>query len=569
MRKKIFLRFFLMTFFAVLLVFVSGLFAVYANTKRVIEERLMLESDILLHLIQDEKDVEKLESYVNKEDFRITVLKEDGSVIYESSILGDVLEENHADREEIRSALYGTPKTVERYSETFGCNMTYYAVASEFDNGEIYILRLAVRSANMTAYLGMILPFLLLFLVVTLVLAGLIANRLSAQLAVKVKSVGIGLRSLNEGHYTPIQTDSSETDFYAVFREINELAETTHKHLCTLEEEQNKLKTVLDNISQGIVAVDADRKVVFANPAACSLVGAHDHHVGNPLLFLIEDIELYEKIAASSQTDADFEYSLGEKELSVAIRHIKKEERGSVENIIIITDITKEKNIAKEKSDLFANASHELKTPITVLLGLTELMLAKSTPEDINRTQLERIHHESSRLSGLISDMLELSNLERKNPCESVKNEVDLRAVAEEVLSELAPKIAEKNVTTTVNGNGTITADAKQMYELVENICSNAVNYNKEGGEITITLAEIENVVTIEIADTGIGIAKEHLPRLCERFYRVDKSHSKKTGGTGLGLAIVKHICILNGATLDIQSDLGIGTRVSVHFTKK
>ena len=558
-----------MTFCAVLLVFVSGLFAVHANTERIIEGRLVPESDILLHLIQNENDVAKLESYVNKEDFRITVLKEDGSVIYESSILGDVLEENHADREEFRSAVNGTPKTVERYSETFGCNMTYYAVGSEFDNGEIYILRLAVRSANMTAYLGMILPFLLLVLVVILVLAGLIANRLSAQLAAKVKSVGAGLRSLNEGRYTPIQTDSSEADFYAVFREINELAETTHRHLCTLEEEQNKLKTVLDNISQGIVAVDADRKIVFANPAVCSLFGTHDHHVGNPLLFLIEDIELYEKIAASSQTDADFEYSLGEKELSVAIRHIKAEEGGSVESIIILTDITKEKNIAKEKSDFFANASHELKTPITVLLGLTELMLAKSTPEDANRTQLERIHHESSRLSGLISDMLELSGLERKTQGESVKNEVDLRAVAEEVLSELSPKIAEKNVTTTVSGNVTITADAKQMYELVENICSNAVNYNKEGGKITITLTENENAVTIEIADTGIGIAKEHLPRLCERFYRVDKSHSKKTGGTGLGLAIVKHICILNGATLDIQSNLGIGTRVSVHFTKK
>ena len=224
--------------------------------------------------------------------------------------------------------------------------------------------------------------------------------------------------------------------------------------------------------------------------------------------------------------------------------------------------------MAKEKSDFFANASHELKTPITVLLGLTELMLAKSNPDDSCRAQLERIHHESSRLGGLISDMLELSGLERKTPSESVKTEVDLRSVAEEVLSELSPKAAEKNVAYTVNGNGIVTADAGQMYELVENICSNAVNYNKVGGRITVTLSESETAVTLEIADTGIGIAKEHLPRLCERFYRVDKSHSKKTGGTGLGLAIVKHICILNGAALDIQSDLGIGTKVKVRFTR-
>jgi two-component system phosphate regulon sensor histidine kinase PhoR len=314
--------------------------------------------------------------------------------------------------------------------------------------------------------------------------------------------------------------------------------------------------------------VASDGKIVFANPAVCSLFGTHNHQVGNPLLFLIEDIGLYEKISACAGTDADFEYKLGEKELSVAIRHIKAEDRNSVSIIIILTDITKEKNIAREKSDFFANASHELKTPITVLLGLTELMLAKSTPDDSCRAQLERIHHESSRLSGLISDMLELSGLERKTMGESSKAEVDLRAVAEEVLSELSQKLAEKNVTATVNGNGIVTADAGQMYELVENLCSNAVNYNKVGGKITVTLTDSETDVTLEIEDTGIGIAKEHLPRLCERFYRVDKSHSKKTGGTGLGLAIVKHICILNGAALDIQSDLGIGTKVKVRFTR-
>lgn len=555
-----------MTFCAVLLVFGSGIFAIHRNNEKIIEERLVLESDLLLYLLKTEDDVAKLEPYVNKEDFRITVLRWDGSVIYESSILGDVLEENHSDREEIVSALNGTPKTVERYSASFGCNMTYYAVASQFENGDTYVLRLAVRSANITAYLGVMLPFLCLVLVVTLVLAGFIADKLSTQLSNKVKSVGDGLRSLNEGHYTPIETDSSEAEFYTVFREINELAETTHKHLCTLEEEQNKLKTVLDNILQGIVAVDADGKILFTNPAVCSLFGTHNHHVGNPLLFLIEDIGLYEKISACAGTDADFEYKLGEKELSVAIRHIKTEDRKKVSSIIILTDITKEKNIAREKSDFFANASHELKTPITVIMGLTELMLAKSSSDDSDRAHLERIHHESSRLGGLISDMLELSGLERKTPGESVKTEVDLRAVVEEVLSELSPKLAEKNVTYTVTGNGIVTADTGQMYELVENICSNAVNYNKLGGKITVTLTESENGVTLEIADTGIGIAKEHLPRLCERFYRVDKSHSKKNGGTGLGLAIVKHICLLNGAALDIQSDLGIGTTVTVKF---
>ncbi len=568
MRRKIFLRFFLLTLSAVLLVFASGLLAMHRNNEKIIEDRLVLESELLLYLLQTEEDVAQLESYVNKDDFRITVLWEDGRMLYESSILGDVLEENHAGREEIQAALAGTPKAVKRYSESFGRSMTYYAVASRFESGEIFLLRLAIHSAEITSYLGVMLPFLFLVLFVDLAFSGLIANKLSKQISNKVKALATGLRSLNEGHYAPIEAAPSEAEFYAVFREINELAETTHKQLRTLAEEQKKLKTVLDNISQGIVAVDRDSRIVFANPAACALFG-REHRVGEPVAVLIDAPLLYDKISQCVPGDTDFEYTLGEKELSVAIRYIPSAEKGTVASILLLTDITREKSIAHEKSDFFANASHELKTPITVLLGLTELILAKSTPEESGYAQLERIHHESSRLAGLITDMLELSGLERSGRAESIKTEVNLRAVCDEVLAELAPRLAKKNLTCALSGNGTVTADAGQMYELVENICSNAVNYNKEGGRIAVNLTEKEHAVLLEISDTGIGIAKEHLPRLCERFYRVDKSRSKKTGGTGLGLAIVKHICMLNGASLNIESELGIGSKITVIFNKK
>ncbi len=568
MRKKIFWLFFLMTALAVVLVFCSGIFAIQYNAEKIIEERLVLESDILLHLIKDEKDVAKLESYTNKEDFRITVIRKNGEVLYESSIQ-ETLEENHAGREEIQAALNNTPKTVERYSNTFGYDMTYYAVASTFDSGEVYVLRLAVRSTEITAYLGVMLPFLIVALLLALSLTGIFANKLSSHLSNKVKAVAVGLRSLNEGHYTPIETDSSEAEFYAVFREVNELADATQKHLCTLEEEQKKLSAVLDNISQGIIAIDIRGTIIFANPAACTLFESNGQHHGKPLIYLTEDISLAEKIQECKTSDQSFEYTRGAQEFLVAVRHISSGNETNVSAIIIFTDVTKERHIAKEKSDFFANASHELKTPITVLLGLTELMLAKSDPDNKNHAQLERIHHESSRLAGLISDMLELSGLERHTRGESVKTEVDLRAICEEALTELSPKLTSKHLTHTISGNGTIIADAGQMYELIENICSNAINYNKDGGSIAITLTEGDAGVVLEIADTGIGIAKEHLPRLCERFYRVDKSRSKKTGGTGLGLAIVKHICMLHGAFLNIESELDVGTKITITFDTK
>ena len=169
----------------------------------------------------------------------------------------------------------------------------------------------------------------------------------------------------------------------------------------------------------------------------------------------------------------------------------------------------------------------------------------------------------------MISDMLKLSKLERGEEVEVAYSNVNLKEIAEEVLAELSGEIAEKNLTATINGAGMISAESKKIYELIENLCSNAVHYNKPNGKIDVLITEDEETVSIKVSsDTGIGIEKEHLPRLCERFYRVDKSYSKKTSGTGLGFAIVKHICVLYNAKLSIESNFGLGTSVTVSFHK-
>ena len=165
--------------------------------------------------------------------------------------------------------------------------------------------------------------------------------------------------------------------------------------------------------------------------------------------------------------------------------------------------------------------------------------------------------------------MLKLSKLENGEETELILADVNLREIAEEVLAELSSKLAEKNITATITGNATVVADSKKIFELVENLCSNAINYNKDNGKIMVSIVEETDVVELKVSDTGIGIEKENIPRLCERFYRVDKSRSKKTGGTGLGLAIVKHICALYNAELSIESDVGIGTTITVVFNKK
>ena len=164
--------------------------------------------------------------------------------------------------------------------------------------------------------------------------------------------------------------------------------------------------------------------------------------------------------------------------------------------------------------------------------------------------------------------MLMLSKIENGEAPEKALTEVSLNIVASEIIGDLSEEIKKKNISTSVEGTAKITADQGMIYELVENLVSNAVKYNKDGGSVTISITDTDAGVCLQVKDTGIGIEKEHLPRLCERFYRVDKSHSKRIGGTGLGLAIVKHICAISGAELSIESDFGIGTTVTVVFSK-
>ena len=566
MKKKIFLQIFLLSAVCVAVVFVYGIFAVSANSKHIIGKRLIEETNLVCSLVHTKENFNDFTVAQNGDGFRITVIDLEGNVLYESDTKAPL--ESHIDREEIRNALAGKPAAVERFSDTLGVQMTYYAVKTQLDDGTKIIFRMAVKSSEINNYMGITIPILIVVLVLSLIFSLVFSGIISEKITAKITEVGQSLKSLNDGNYVPIRTRSDEPELYSVLNEINELNENAHNIRQTEIDEQAKLNTVLENISQGIVAVDINNKIIFANKAALKIFGRSDEALGQDVIFLIDDLALSSEISSHLGSDYNFEYLYKNIEFSVAIKTVDGiSDKAKVCSIVIFTDVTKDKEIARQKSDFFANASHELKTPVAVMQGLSELLLAKEL-DDNSKKQVERIHTESVRLASLISDMLELSRLEGGEPSEEFTSKVDLKATAEEVLNELSPKIAEKGITATVSGGGEIYGDAKKIYEVIENLCSNAVNYNNENGKIDITIAEKTNSVVLKVADTGIGIKKENIPRLCERFYRVDKSRSKKTGGTGLGLAIVKHICALHGATLSVDSDLGLGTTVTVIFNK-
>lgn len=566
MKRRIFIQSFLITLLSVLIIFSAGIGITYINNKKIISERLITETQLAAALLDDATDLSSLDIFQNQKECRVTVIALDGEVLYDSDA-GDQLE-NHLDREEVAAALNGNGKTVERYSETFDCQMTYYAMKTPLKNGQEVILRIAIWSAEINDYIFSVLPFLCLTLILCALIAGLFAKKLSENISKRITDISKSLKSVNDGDYIPLHTDMGDTEFYSIYSEINELNSKTLSHIQREENEREKLNAVLDNISQGIIALSKDESIVLANGSALRLFDGDASAVSHPLSYLVSDRNLLALLSEVPDPHGlRYEVAYRDKYLLIEIiPPVGELLKNEVADIIILSDITSEKELSRRKEEFFANASHELKTPLTAMLGLSELALAKSTNDSVKKN-LERIHKETGRLSELISDMLKLSRLETLGE-EEVTAAVQVREVALEVISELGEGIERKGITATVHGDVTVMADEKKIYELLQNLCSNAVNYNRDGGQLDVFLEDREDTSVIRVKDTGIGISEENQPHLFERFYRVDKSRSKKTGGTGLGLAIVKHICALYHAEIRLQSTVGVGTEITITFQK-
>ena len=388
----------------------------------------------------------------------------------------------------------------------------------------------------------------------------------------RAEEVKNSLQSISQGHYRPIKTDSKNPEMYAIYNEINELADGFLNTMRASDAERKKLNFVLNNVSQCILAVDENNVVKIMNAPAKKLFSRDDSFVGRDLYFAVSDAKLLSKIVqALKNGPSSFEYRMDDKYLLVDICRTEGGIHDEITDIIIISDVSSEKLAAKQRSDFFSNAGHELKTPLTSIQGLTELLLVKIDPESSAYKYAQRIHNEAERLGSLVMDMLKLSNIENLQSLKAAEEsatEVELSDIAAEVIEALEAEAAKKNLTVRLEGKGTVLADPRKIYEIINNLYSNAVNYNVLNGSIKVSIEKTDEGTVLKVADTGIGIDKKHIPRLCERFYRVDKSRSKKTGGTGLGLAIVKHVCALYGAELNISSEEGVGTTVTVVFKK-
>ena len=487
---------------------------------------------------------------LNADRYRLTWVNADGTVIYDSHVDAATME-NHADREEIREALASGTGSSTRQSSTL-TEQTIYE-ATRLNDGSV--LRVSVsRATVLVLVLGMLRPIAIV-LVIAIVLSAWLAHRMA-------KTIVAPLNNLNLDN--PMENEAYEElspllhRIYAQHLEIK-------SQLRTLQHKQNEFEQITGNMKEALVLLDSTGRILSINPAARTLFGAGITCIGED--FLTIDRKQNMRLAlqtAREQGSADFRARENGREYQFDLSRIDSD--GNHHGMVILAfDITEQVNAEKNRQEFTANVSHELKTPLQSIIGSAELMengIVKA--EDAPRF-VGRIRKEASRLVTLIDDIIRLSQLD--DGTDMPHEEVSLKVLSEEVCETLADAAKLKGVSLEIIGeDGVVNGVRRLLYEVVYNLCDNAIKYNKPGGRVKVTVAQKSSKVLLSVQDTGIGISPEHQEKVFERFYRVDKSHSRQSGGTGLGLSIVKHAVAYHKAEIQLESTPGKGTTITIQF---
>ena len=485
---------------------------------------------------------------------RVTWVDTDGTVLYDNQ--ADPAEmENHADREEIQQAQRGTQGTAVRQSETLSQQTIY--VARRLDDGTVIRLASAQRTVVMLL-LSMVQP-LLIILAITLILAAVLASRLSKRM---VKPI----LTLDLEHPEDCDTYDELVPFLTRIRRQND---TIKGQMELLRQQKEEFSALTENMSEGFVLLDQKGHVLSYNSGALRLLdAAPPMEEANVLTLDRTDAfrRSVEQVLSGCRNQGRLDRA-GRCVQVLADPVFRKSE--VVGAVLVLVDITEKEQGEKMRREFTANVSHELKTPLTAISGMAEIMKnGLVRPEDMTGFAGD-IYKESQRLIALVEDIIHLSRLdEGGNGLE--REPVDMLELAKKVAGRLEPLAKQAGVSLTVQGDSfTVRGIPSVLEEMVYNLCDNAVKYNRPGGRVTAAVSPRDRGGVVEVSDTGIGIPAQDQQRVFERFYRVDKSHSKEIGGTGLGLSIVKHGAALHDAMVELDSALGQGTTVRLIFPER
>ncbi len=545
MKKKIFRSMLLIAVLVLLLSCVISTAYLHTTYNAEQAEKLSVELELVADAVNS-LGVDYLAG-VNDDTFRFTVVGSDGIVLYDTKADASSMG-NHIDREEIAEALKTGHGSSARYSDTLTEKTFYEAV--KLDSGNI--LRVSTNQLSLSGAILMVLPMNAVIALIAFVAALVISRSLAANITEPLLTLDLD---------NPIQNDAYE-ELAPVLTKIHRQHKEITQQVQTLRHKNEEFSQIISSMSEGLVLLDAEGTVLAMNKSAQGIFSVTQPPEGVDFLFLDRTPEIRQAIHTQSHTEVVLPKNGRQYQFNISPIEADGKPVGT---LILAFDITEKAFAERNRQEFTANVSHELKTPLQGIIGSAELLengLVK--PEDTGRF-VGNIKQEASRLVTLIDDIIRLSQLDEK--AELAKESVDLAALCQEVSQVLAPAAARKNVTIHLDCESIwMNGVRRYLYEIIYNLCDNAIRYNRDGGKVEVSVKRDGDNTLLSVSDTGIGIAPEHQTRIFERFYRVDKSHSKETGGTGLGLSIVKHAVMFHNGKVKVDSAPGKGTTITVIF---
>lgn len=500
----------------------------------------------------------QINTALSKSQMRISVIDFNGKVIADTAY--DVKKmENHSDREEIKQAKISKSSVAVRYSETLKENLLYVAMRSERAD---YILRISIPYNGIEVFMLALLPIIIMAAFISFVISLFFANRFAKTISNPLDEISQELLQIQINEEQPVyfnRYDYEELNNVCHTAEI--LSQRVMKNQQRLKEEKNKISYILDNMTEGIILIDEKKTVATINKSALNILNCPLKQENKNIVFYTQQLKIIDGVnrAVDEGIPSYFDVENQGKIYNVHITKIKEGILQHTGAIVLLIDVTTERENQKIRQEFFSNASHELKTPLTSIIGYSELLdtdMAKTRYKEF----VGRIKTEAENMAGLINDILMISRLEA-GIIQEEKSKIQLKPMLEEIIKVYEPDILRDNIDLKFKGENIVVDGVYSgYYQLFNNLISNAVKYNMPDGRIFIDCEKRQNKLVFSVKNTGASIPPEYEKRVFERFFRVDKGRCKKIKGTGLGLAIVKHITdALNGSiTLENQEDMTV-----------
>lgn len=581
MQRKIFIAFFIIVLLGILMTSFLYLSLIRSSHLDELENRLISNGRLIEAVIMERsgslnrRDYQSLAiTYGDRIASRITFINDQGEVLADSDANPEGIE-SHYDRPEVQAAYGGEIGRAIRYSSTINQEMFYIAIPVDIQPDNIKVIRLSVNlqqikdlNRRLYYYVGV---SMLLGFIASLILAFRFIKKLMEPIYEMTEiSQGIADGDL-KGRVNVVSND----ELGILANNFNHMANRMKEMIDKLSDSNTKFMALLTSIINPIIAVDNKHNIILLNPAAEELFNIKaEEAIGKHLLEVVRNNQLDEKIknVFENHRETQMEISISEPaekilKIYTNLIRLEKDPTRTLGIVALIQDVTEIRKLEKIRSDFVANVSHELKTPLTSISGFVETLKSGAIEDERARARfLDIIDIETERLARLIDDILTLSEIENTH-IRGSKQEIYPSEVINEVMELIAPIANSKAIQLTgdiesnlplFKGNG------DWFKQMIINLLDNSIKYTPEGGRVTINTFKKYNNIIISIKDTGIGIPKSELPRLFERFYRVDKARSRKIGGTGLGLAIVKHIVLSLNGKIRVNSEVGKGTEFTI-----